>query len=63
VELLNDSCIKWLHGRKITNLLKITLLRCNLEEKWTNVTTILKQAAKESLGEKRRWTRKRGLRK
>jgi hypothetical protein len=43
----------------MTNLFQITHISNNLEGQWANITPILKQAAKESLGEERRWDQRK----
>jgi hypothetical protein len=54
VELLKIGASNSFNERRITNLLQITKVSNNLEEECANIGTILIQAEKESLGEKKR---------
>jgi hypothetical protein len=60
MNVLNDNSVQWFYERRITNLLQITPIGNNLEEEWANVASILKQAAKESLREKKKMDQKKG---
>jgi hypothetical protein len=63
VELLQDPSMKWLFERRVNKLIKEMKKANTTEEEWENIQKILRQAAKESLGMKQKWCRKKGLRK
>jgi hypothetical protein len=63
VELLHDPSIKWLFERRVNKMIKEIREAKNTEEEWENIQKILKQAAKESLGMKKKWSWKKRLRK
>jgi hypothetical protein len=62
-ELLQDPSIKWLFERKANKMIEEIKEANTMEEKWENIRKILRQAAKESLGMKKKWCWKKGLRK
>jgi uncharacterized protein YecA (UPF0149 family) len=61
-ELLYDPNIKWLFQKRIREIQEKYEIEESVELEWENLITILTEAAKESLGIKKRWNRKRGLR-
>lgn len=62
VHLLNDSSIKWLYQKRLDELNETTTVSEDVEEEWQNISDLLKRAASQSLGTKRKWHRKKGLR-
>jgi hypothetical protein len=63
VDLLQDPSIKWLFERRVNKLIEVIKEANTIEEEWENIQKILRQAAKEILGMKKKWYRKKGLRK
>jgi hypothetical protein len=62
VNLFRDPTITWLYQRRLDNLTHTTPMGTNAKEEWISLTKMLKQAANESLGTKRKWHTKTGLR-
>ncbi|NSM56166.1 RNA-directed DNA polymerase [Wolbachia endosymbiont of Atemnus politus] len=62
VSLLEDESIKGLYQKRIEEWMREREEVRSIEEEWTNLKTIIDKAAKESLGMKRSWMRKRGIR-
>jgi hypothetical protein len=63
IDLLTDPSIRWLFERRVSSLLQEVKISSDIEEEWRNLTFILKQAASESIGTRKRWHRKTGVRK
>jgi hypothetical protein len=63
VELLQDPSMKWLFERRVNKLVKEIKEANTTEEEWENIQKILRQAAKESLGMKQKWCRKKRIKK
>jgi hypothetical protein len=63
IDLLRDPSIRWLFEHRISLLLQEVKISSDVEEEWRNLTFILKQAASESIGMRKRWHRKIGVRK
>jgi hypothetical protein len=63
VELLQVPSIKWLFERRVNKLIEEIKEANSIEEEWENIQKIIRQVAKESLGMKNKWCRKKGLRK
>ena len=63
VSLFRDPTIIDLYQKRMDNILDQSPSQDNIEDEWDTLQSILKQAAKESLGEKRKWRKKKGLRK
>jgi hypothetical protein len=63
VELLQDPSIKWLFERRVNKLIEEIKEAHTIEEEWENIQKILRQAANETFGMKKKWCRKKGLRK
>jgi hypothetical protein len=59
LELLQDASIKWLFERRVNKLIEEMKEANTIEEEWENIQKILRQAAKESLGMKKKWCRKK----
>jgi hypothetical protein len=57
-----DPTITWLYKRRLDNLTHTTPMGTNAEEEWISLMKLLKQVTNESLGIKRKWHRKTGLR-
>jgi hypothetical protein len=55
VELLQDPSIRWLFERRVNILIQEIEGSEDTEEEWENLKKRLKQAAKESIGMKRKW--------
>jgi hypothetical protein len=62
IDLLRDPSIRWLFECRVSSLLQEVKISSDIEE-WRNLTFILKQAASESIGTRKRWHRKIGVRK
>ncbi|KAJ4440477.1 hypothetical protein ANN_08618 [Periplaneta americana] len=60
--LLRDFSIANLYRNRMDILVDQLPLLGNVEDEWLNMKQILTQAAKESLGQKKAWLRKKGLR-
>jgi hypothetical protein len=58
VELLQYPSIKWLFERRVNKLIKEIKEANTKVEEWENIQKIIRQAAKESLGIKKKWCRK-----
>jgi hypothetical protein len=54
VELLQDPSKKWLFERRVNKLIEEIKEVNTIEEEWENIQKILRQAAKESLGMKKK---------
>jgi hypothetical protein len=54
VELLQDPSIKWLFEKRVNKLIEEIKEVNTIEEEWENIQKILRQAAKESLGMKKK---------
>jgi hypothetical protein len=62
VNLFRDPTITWLYKRRLDNLTHTTPVGTNAEEECISLMKILRQAANECPGTKRKWHRKTGLR-
>ncbi|KAJ4440326.1 hypothetical protein ANN_08465 [Periplaneta americana] len=62
VSLFKESSIIWLYQKRLDTIIKETPIQNNVEDEWNALQNILKQATKKSLGTKRKWSRKKGLR-
>ena len=61
ISLLKDASIQWLYKQRVKTLTEVIKVNESLEKQWMDILNIVKQAANETLGTKKRWHRKKGL--